>query len=84
MSNRTELNPDEVNRVSGGSYVNVSMTIGEIIQTDRTLAGMLAKAGISTTGNKAVQGMSLYEVAQNCGIDAYALEDKMNDYLSSK
>jgi len=84
MSDRKELNPNELDRVSGGCYVNVTMTIGDIIATDRSLSRMLANAGITTAGNKSVLGMTLSEAAAARGVDAYALEDRMNEYLSSK
>ena len=58
-----EMNMDQLDNVVGGVYVSSSMTISEIINTDRRLAGVLAKAGIAVSGNKGVMGQSLYEVA---------------------
>jgi len=79
-----ELTDDELDMVTGGSYVTASMTIGEIVETDSRLMGMLADAGIPVVGNKVLMGQSLMEVASVKGIDAYALENRMNDYLSGK
>ena len=79
-----ELNTNELDNVTGGCYVNVSMTIGDIIGTDRNLANILAQSGISTFANKTVKGMTLYEAAESMGVDPYTIENIMNDYLDAK
>jgi len=79
-----ELTDDELDMVTGGSYVTASMTIGEIVGTDSGLIGIMVSSGIPVAGNKCIMGQSLMEVASVNGLDAYALEAKMNDYLSSK
>lgn len=77
-----ELSDDDLDMVTGGAYVNASMSIGEIVQLNSRLIGMLSEVGIPCTG-KNLMGLSLYEAAEKIGADPYALEDRMNDYLSN-
>jgi len=79
-----ELSDDDLDVVVGGAYVNVGMTLAEIIGTDSRLMQMLSDAGINCVGNKSMLGMSLFDAASKVGANSYALEDRMNDYLSGK
>jgi len=79
-----ELTDDELDMVTGGAYVNASMSIAEIIQTNSSLIGMLAEVGIPCTGNRGIMGLSLVEAAEKVGVDAYALECRMNNYLDGR
>lgn len=84
QDHKVELNLEEVDQVVGGSYVTTSMSIGEIIGTDRNLAKYLTSAGIPVTGNKSIRSMTLEEAAEVCGVNASAVENAMNEYLSGK
>jgi len=84
QNRKVELNLEEVDQVVGGSYVTTSMSIGEIIGTDRNLAKYLISEGIPVTGNKSLRSMTLEEAAEVCGVNASAVENAMNEYLSGK
>lgn len=64
--------------------VTKSMTIGELLQLDRNIAGILMRAGMHCIGCPSAQGESLEEAAMVHGMNADLLEAQINDYLSSK
>lgn len=64
--------------------VTKSMTIGEMLQLDRNIAGILMRAGMHCIGCPSAQGESLEEAAMVHGMNADLLEAQINDYLSSK
>ncbi len=64
--------------------VTKSMTIGELLQLDRNIAGILMRAGMHCIGCPSAQGESLEEAAMVHGMNADLLESQINDYLSAK
>ncbi len=64
--------------------VTKSMTIGEMLQLDRNIAGILMRAGMHCIGCPSAQGESLEEAAMVHGMNADLLESQINDYLSTK
>ncbi|MCQ2508885.1 MAG: DUF1858 domain-containing protein [Lachnospiraceae bacterium] len=64
--------------------VTKSMTIGELLQLDRNIAGILMRAGMHCIGCPSAQGESLEEAAMVHGMNADLLEAQINDYLSTK
>ena len=63
--------------------ITKDMTIGEIINTDERLAGVLMAGGMHCIGCPASQGETLEEAAYVHGIECELLEEKLNAYLNS-
>ncbi len=63
--------------------ISKSMTIGELLEMDRNIAGILMRAGMHCIGCPSAQGESLEEAAMVHGMNADLLESQINDYLSS-
>jgi len=78
-----KLEDDALDMVNGGCYINASMSLEEIVSTDRHLAGFLNQNGIKVTGNRGMSTITLYEAAEKVGADPYVLESAMNDYLGN-
>ena len=64
--------------------VNKDMLIGEILQLDPNMAGVLMASGMHCVGCPSSQAESLEEAAMVHGLDAQVLEDQINDYLAAK
>ncbi len=64
--------------------INKGMTIGELIDLDRNIAGILMRSGMHCIGCPSSQGESLEEAAMVHGMNADLLEAQINDYLASK
>ena len=66
------------------AQVTKQMLIGELLQLDPNIAGVLMRAGMHCIGCPSAQGESLEEAAMVHGLDAQVLEDHINDYLAAK
>ena len=66
------------------AQVTKQMLIGELLQLDPNIAGVLMRAGMHCIGCPSAQGESLEEAAMVHGLDAQVLEDQINDYLAAK
>ena len=64
--------------------VTKDMTIGEIINIDINLAGVLMGGGMYCVGCPASQGESLEEAAAVHGIDPDLLLERLNAYLAAQ
>ena len=63
--------------------VTKDMTIGELLQVDNNIAGILMRAGMHCRGCPSAQAESLEEAAMVHGLDADVLEAQINDYLGA-
>ena len=63
--------------------VDKNMTIGEMLQIDNNIAGILMRAGMHCIGCPSAQGETLEEAAMVHGLDAATLEAQINDYLGA-
>jgi len=64
--------------------ITKDMTIGEILQVDGNLAGVLMAGGMYCIGCPASQGESLEEAAMVHGIDPELLLIRLNTYLAAQ
>ena len=62
--------------------VTKDMTIGEMLQLDMNIGGILMGSGMHCIGCPASQGESLAEAAAVHGMDADLLEAQINDFLA--
>ncbi len=63
--------------------ITKDMTIGEILQIDPNMAGVLMAGGMHCIGCPSSQGESLAEAAYVHGIDADLLETRLNAFLDA-
>lgn len=61
--------------------VNKDMLIGEILQLDPNMAGVLMASGMHCVGCPSSQAESLEEAAMVHGMDADVLVQQINDFL---
>ena len=66
------------------AQVTKQMLIGELLQLDPNIAGVLMRAGMHCIGCPSAQGESLEEAAFVHGIDCDALVENINTYLTLK
>ena len=66
------------------AQVTKQMLIGELLQLDPNIAGVLMRAGMHCIGCPSAQGESLSEAAMVHGLDADELVATVNDYLAKK
>lgn len=73
-------------KFTGGTKMEVSknMIIAEILKIDEGLIPILLNSGMHCLGCPSAQGETLEEACMVHGIDADALVDKLNEYLSIK
>lgn len=64
--------------------INKDMTIAQLIQIDEGIVPLLFDAGMHCIGCPSAQGESLEMACMVHGIDADALTEKINAYLSAK
>lgn len=64
--------------------VTKEMTIGEVIQVDQNLIGILMAFGMHCIGCPSAQGESLEEACLVHGLPVEDLVSKINEYLSNK
>lgn len=64
--------------------VSKDMTIGQIINTDPNLAGVLMGGGMFCVGCPSAQAETLEEAAMVHGIDADLLLTRLNTYLAEQ
>jgi hybrid cluster-associated redox disulfide protein len=64
--------------------ITKDMTIGEILNVDYDLAGVLMGGGMYCVGCPSSQGESLEQAAMVHGIDPELLLARLNNYLESK
>ncbi len=64
--------------------INKDMLIGELIQMDELIPGMLMAAGMHCLGCPSSQGESLEEACMVHGIDCEDLVSKMNEILAER
>ena len=64
------------------AQVTKQMLIGELLQLDPNIAGVLMRAGMHCIGCPSSQMESLEEAAMVHGIDPDALVDQINSFLS--
>ncbi len=64
--------------------ITKDMTIGEILNVDYNLAGVLMGGGMHCIGCPSSQGETLEEAAMVHGIDPELLLARLNTYLESK
>ena len=64
------------------AQVTKQMLIGELLQLDPNIAGVLMRAGMHCIGCPSAQGETLEEAAMVHGLDADLLVDQINDYLA--
>ena len=64
--------------------ISKDMIIGQILEMDPNMAGILMAGGMHCIGCPSAQGESLEEAAMVHGLDAQVLEDQINDYLAAK
>ncbi len=64
--------------------ITKDMTIGEILNVDYNLAGVLMGGGMHCIGRPSSQGETLEEAAMVHGIDPELLLARLNTYLESK
>ncbi len=60
------------------------MLIGELLQLDQGIAGILMASGMHCVGCPSAQGESLEEAAMVHGMDADKILSTINEYLSQK
>ena len=65
------------------AQVTKQMQIGELLQLDPQIAGILMRAGMHCIGCPSSQMESLEEAAMVHGMDADVLVAQINDYLSA-
>ena len=63
--------------------INRNMVIGEVLQINRELAGILMDSGMHCLGCPSSQMESLEDACMVHGINVDSLVDKLNEYLSS-
>ena len=61
--------------------VNKDMLIGEILQLDPNMAGVLMASGMHCVGCPSSQAESLEEAAMVHGLDVDVLVNQINDFL---
>ena len=66
------------------AQVTKQMLIGELLQLDPNIAGVLMRAGMHCIGCPSSQMESLEEAAMVHGIDADVLIQQLNDYLAGR
>ena len=64
--------------------VTKEMTIGEVIQVDQNIIGILMAFGMHCIGCPSAQGESLEEACIVHGLPVDELVNKINEYLSNK
>ena len=64
--------------------VTKDMTIGELLQVDNNIAGILMRAGMHCLGCPSAQAESLEEACMVHGIDCDDLVSKMNEILADR
>ena len=64
------------------AQVTKQMLIGELLQLDPNIAGVLMRAGMHCIGCPSSQMESLEEAAMVHGMDADVLVEQINDFLS--
>ena len=64
--------------------INKSMNIIEILRVDEGIADILTEAGMHCLGCVMAHGEDLEQACAVHGIDADALESKINAYLAAK
>ncbi len=64
--------------------VTKEMTIGEVIQVDTNIIGILMAFGMHCIGCPSAQGESLEEACMVHGLPVDDLVNKINEYLSNK
>ena len=64
--------------------INKNMTITEILRADEGIADILMESGMHCLGCVMAHGEDLGQACAVHGIDADALEAKINEYLASK
>ena len=64
--------------------VTKDMTIGELLQVDNNIAGILMRAGMHCLGCPSAQGETLEEACMVHGIDCDALVAGMNEVLAER
>ena len=62
--------------------ISKKTTIGELLQIDTNIAGILMRAGMHCIGCPSAQAESLEEAAMVHGLNADMLEQQINDYLN--
>lgn len=64
--------------------IDKTMTIGEILEVDGSIAPILMHVGMHCLSCAAASEETLEEAAMVHGLDVYALEDIINEYLANK
>nr|WP_294527904.1 DUF1858 domain-containing protein [uncultured Blautia sp.] len=64
------------------AQVTKQMLIGELLQLDPNIAGILMRAGMHCIGCPSSQMESLEEAAMVHGMDADVLVEQINDFLA--
>ena len=64
------------------AQVTKQMLIGELLQLDPSIAGVLMRAGMHCIGCPSSQMESLEEAAMVHGMDADVLVEQINDFLA--
>ena len=64
--------------------ITKDMLIGEILNTDATIAPILMANGMHCLGCPASQGESIEQAAMVHGLDADTLVSQINEYLATK
>lgn len=64
------------------AQVTKQMLIGQLLQLDPTIAGVLMRAGMHCIGCPSSQMESLEEAAMVHGLDADVLVQQINDFLA--
>ena len=65
------------------AQVTKDMLIGQLLQLDPNMAGILMASGMGCVGCPSAQMESLEEAAMVHGIDADLLEEKINAFLNA-
>ena len=66
------------------AQVTKDMLIGQLLQLDPNMAGILMASGMGCVGCPSAQKESLEEAAMVHGIDADVLIQQLNDYLAGR
>ena len=66
------------------AQVTKDMLIGQLLQLDPNMAGILMASGMGCVGCPSAQMESLEEAAMVHGIDADVLIQQLNDYLAGR
>ena len=66
------------------AQVTKDMLIGQLLQSDPNMAGILMASGMGCVGCPSAQMESLEEAAMVHGIDADVLIQQLNDYLAGR